>query len=927
MRRISALILSWPRLVLMILLVVTSVLGFHARQVQLDFSVENLLASDDPNKAYYDEIRALFGSDDLAVIGLLTDNVYTPAALEKIRRITSSVEKIDGVASVNSLTNTPDPIANVDDPPLLIPQIPTSPDALAAIRGKVEDNPIYLNLVSRDAKGAAILIFFKPLTDEQFANKQIEERLQEILARERGTDELYLAGTQNLKLNSVKLMREDLLTFTPLSVLVILGVLGVCFRTVRGILLPLLSVLCGVIWTLGIMALSGAPITIGTLVLPSLLIVIGSTYSIYVIAQYEEEVEKGGSPAEVVERALTRVSLPVIVAAFTTVVGFVTLLVNRISTIRALGLYAAVGFTCVTIIVLTLIPAVLVRLPLPQRKSSQGQQRLTALLMRVGQFNRDYQKAIILGAGFLVLPCLWGITFIRADSNLLQFFHKDAPVRRANEIISEKIGGTQPFNIVVNSGMKEGAKSWDLLRRIKGLQRYLATLPGIDHTLSLVDYCELFDKALQSGVPMEGVESVESNVPPTEPPAGTGVLLASLWENPAQMEAPAQLRPVMQLLSLLPKTYSSMVVSPDFSTANILVRTRLTSSSDIIRTAEAVRVYAKQHFPPEVTVRPTGNLILLNEATEDIVWGQVESLGLALLVIFVVLSLMFLSVKVGVLSLIPNLLAILIFFGAMGWTGVSLNLGTSIIASIAIGIAVEDAIRYLARLSVEIRETHDQERAIFQTITTVGKPIIYASAALGLGFLTLLFSNFVPIQKFGLLTTVTITAAFVNDLVLLPALLATTRIITIWDLVSLKLGKDPHKTIGLFSGLRPAQAKIVTLMGELRTFPGGQAIIRKGEVGNEMYVMINGTADVYLTSDPQRRRVRQMKRGDVFGEMGLIGRHERTADVIATEEVEVMAVNERFLNRLQRRYPRIGAKIFLNIAKIISARLQEAQRT
>ena len=791
----------------------------------------------------------------------------------------------------------------------------------------MEDNPIYLQLVSRDAKGAAILIFFKPLTDEEFANKQIEERLQEILARERGNDELYLAGTQNLKLNSVKLMREDLRTFTPLSVLVIMGVLGVCFRTFRGVFLPLLSVLCGVIWTLGIMALSGAPITIGTLVLPSLLIVIGSTYSIYVIAQYEEEAEKGGSPTDVVERALARVSLPVIVAAFTTVVGFVTLLVNRISTIRALGLYAAVGFTCITIIVLTLIPAVLVRLPLPRRKTQHGERRLTALLRRVGQFNRDYQKAIIIGAGLLVLPCLWGMTYIRADSNLLQFFPKDDPVRHANEIISEKIGGTQSFNIVVNSGMKDGAKSWDLLRRIKGLQRYLATLPGIDHTLSLVDYCELFDKAIQSGVPIEGVDSGEMSVPPAEPQAGTGVLLASLWENQAQMEAPAQLRPVMQLISTLSKTYSSIVVSPDFSTANILVRTRLMSSSDIIRTAEAVRAYAKEHFPPEVSVRPTGSLILLNEATEDIVWGQVESLGLALTRDFSrpVVDVSFGQSRTAVVaSQSPGHSDL--FWCRWDGLGVSLNLGTSIIASIAIGIAVEDAIRYLARLSAEIRETHDQERAIFQTIATVGKPIIYASAALGLGFLTFLFSNFVPIQKFGLLTTVTIVAAFVNDLVLLPALLATTRIITVWDLLYLKLGKDPHKTIGLFAGLRPSQAKIVTLMGELKTFPHGQAIIRKGDVGDEMYVMINGTADVFLTSDTHRRRVRQMKRGDVFGEMGLIGHHERTADVIAAEEVEVIAVNERFLASVASRYPRIGAKIFLNLAKIISARLQEAQR-
>jgi hypothetical protein len=295
-------------------------------------------------------------------------------------------------------------------------------------------------------------------------------------------------------------------------------------------------------------------------------------------------------------------------------------------------------------------------------------------------------------------------------------------------------------------------------------------------------------------------------------------------------------------------------------------------------------------------------------------------------VIFAVLSFMFLSTKVGFLSLLPNVLAILIFFGAMGWAGVPLNLGTSIIASIAIGIAVEDAIRYLARLSAEIQATHDQEVAIFQTVATVGKPIIYASAALGLGFLTLLFSNFVPIQKFGVLTAITIAAAFVNDLVLLPALLATTRIITLWDVIALRLGEDPHRTIPLFSGLRPSQAKIVTLMGELKTFPRGKPIIREGEIGDEMYVLIKGTANVFINSSTQRRMVRTLRRGDVFGEMGLIRHNERTADVVANEDVEVIAVNERFLDRMQRRYPRIGAKIFLNIAKILSDRLQESQR-
>ena len=287
---------------------------------------------------------------------------------------------------------------------------------------------------------------------------------------------------------------------------------------------------------------------------------------------------------------------------------------------------------------------------------------------------------------------------------------------------------------------------------------------------------------------------------------------------------------------------------------------------------------------------------------------------------------LFLSVKVGLLSLLPNVLAILILFGVMGWAGITLNLGTSVIASIAIGIAVEDAIRYLARLSDETRATDDQDKAIARTIATVGKPIIYASTALGLGFMVFLFSNFVPIQTFGFLTALTVITALVNDLVLLPALLGTTRIITLWDLLYLKLGKDPHKTIGVFEGLRPSQAKIVALMGELRTVPNGQPIVRQGEAGNEMFVLIGGRAEV--RADGQSRVLREVTRGVLFGEMGLIRHHKRMANVIATEDVEVLVVNERFLDRMQRRYPRIGAKIFLNIAKILADRLeQESVRT
>jgi len=156
--------------------------------------------------------------------------------------------------------------------------------------------------------------------------------------------------------------------------------------------------------------------------------------------------------------------------------------------------------------------------------------------------------------------------------------------------------------------------------------------------------------------------------------------------------------------------------------------------------------------------------------------------------------------------------------------------------------------------------------------------------------------------------------------------LSRTGIITLWDLLYLKLGQDPHKTIPLFEGLRPSQAKIATLMGELKAFPQGRAIIRQGGMGNEMYVLLKGTADVFVNLSGQPRLVARLKRGDVFGEMGLIRHHESIADVIATEDVEVLAVNERSLSRIKQRYPRISVKIFLNLAKILSDRLEVSQR-
>ena len=175
-------------------------------------------------------------------------------------------------------------------------------------------------------------------------------------------------------------------------------------------------------------------------------------------------------------------------------------------------------------------------------------------------------------------------------------------------------------------------------------------------------------------------------------------------------------------------------------------------------------------------------------------------------------------------------------------------------------------------------------------------------------------------RHFGFLSSVTIGIGLIVELFLSPALMTAAKIITLWDLLSLKVGPEPHRQIPLFAGLRPFQAKIVVLMAGMATAPRGTFITRRGEVKEELYVLLRGRADVYHTYGGQM--IGTMARGDVVGEMGLVRRRPRSADVVLGDECEYLTLDGRFLKRIERRYPRIAAVVLLNLARILSDRLE-----
>lgn len=902
-----------PIAVLAANLVVTLALGFFALGIRVESSLSSVLPSGDPQIEYYAKVRETFGSDDVAVVGVRSENIFAASTVAKIARVTEAIAKLKGVQNVASITNAPDPAEDVINQPRLLPHIPPSASEVETLKKKLIAIPLYgKNLVGDDFKGAAINVFLKNLTDVEYYDLGLDRKILQIIDAEEGPENFYFTGAAHLTQSAMELMQRDLAVFTPIALVLVLFAFGLSFRSVRGVVLPAVSVLMALSWTLGVMVLLHKPITLGTFVLPPLLLVIGSSYAIHVMARYYEQLDAGLPHEELVPRAFDRVWLPLAISAFTTVVGFGSLMVNRITAIWDLGLFAVVGIVFLTVTSLTFIPAALHLLPVQRRSRRSGEVSpvVSEALTRLGKRDYVFRMPILWVSGALAVAAVVGSLFIQVDSNFLYYFKPSSRIRLDNQVINEKIVGSNPFYLVIEGDEAGAMKRWEVLKLVKELENFLLTLPGITSSLSFVDYLELFEVGLypEGGSGDLAFDDQGNPLPAEEKPK-------PFWEEPKN------LAPVLQLVSTNPKAFRGVVTS-DYRSGTILVRTNLTGSQSIEQTLARIREYVGKQFPPKLKVTPTGNLVLLTGTASDIVAGQIESLSVALAVIFVVMSLMFLSLKVGLLAILPNALPILIFFGVMGGSGIFLNLGTSLIAAIALGIAVDSTIHYMARLNSELKGAVDQVSALVSTLRIVGAPIIYATVALFFGFLTFAFSSFVPIQQFGVLSGVTMATALITNLVLLPAVLATTKIITVWDLLAVKLGKDPARTIPLFAGLRPAQARIVVLMGEIKRFAPGEAIIRRGEVGNEMYVIIQGAVEVYAGTGAERRSIAQQRRGDVFGEMGLVRRHERSADVIAVEPVEVLAVNERFLQRIQFRYPRIASKVFLNLTRIVSDRLQ-----
>lgn len=893
-------VVKYPKLSLLVIAAITACFAANLPRIQFSSSVENFFISGDPDKAFFEEVKQVFGHDGITVVAMVSpggEDIFTRDRLMKLSRVSEDIEAIPGVRKVLSLTNVKRIYGSgmqINVSPL-IAEVPAAAEQMAALKNAVSENPMYdRNIVSADRRTAAINVFLDDFDQDEKRYYEIMDRIAAILNREEGPEKFYVCGIAATSTATHRAIIRDLQRFLPLTFVLIIIILFVSFRSVRGVVLPLLTVVVATTWSLGFMALIGVPISMITVVLPPQIVAIGSSYAIYIMSDYLEELTEEGTREEIVSSTLSRATLPLLLCALTTVIGFGSLIWNRIPSLRGMGIAAVFGISVSVILSLTLVPAVMAVLPKMRvrRREIMDQEKVPGLMDQfiaaLADFDIKHRVAILVATVVVCLVAALGMFRIEFDTDFLRFFKSDDPVTVANNMQQKYLAGAAPFFVILDAKGPDAFKDPALLRRMELFQNWMTQkMDGVDLTLSLTDYIKLLNRVFHKN-------------------------------DPAFYRIPETQKEIAQLLLFYTMSGDQSDFSPyvngDYSKANIMIRTRLVGSNETKAAITEIEEYAAKWFGKTATVKVAGTIYMINKSAEQVAAGQISSIFSCVALIFVVMSIFLLSARTGFIAMLPNIVPILILFGIMGWFKITLNFSTSLIACIALGNVVDDTVHTMSFYNDQLKTVLDPDEAMRRTMKAMSKPAIYTSLSLFCGFTILAASDFVPVREFGWLTGLTIMIAIIGDQVMLPALLSTVRITTLWDYVGLKIGKQSSAEIRLFQGLSAHQQKVATLMGVFGFYSPGEEILKAGETCKDFFVVLEGAVTAG-NGKPGQNDI-AIPEGMDFGTPPGLPPEPSARTYIAAQSAKLLVLNPRILDRLAATHPKIAERVFANLERI-----------
>ena len=693
---------------------------------RFDASVERLMVQDDATMADLREAKRIFGNDDFLVVAQIGEDPISDAGrFERLRTLGDAIAQVGGVTQVWSL-------------------------AVGGRAGVAEAlaNPIYRRqLVSADGRTAAILVFPEDRPQDSRLRERLVRGVREAVAAYAGPERVVVTGSPVISEDIGQAMQGDMVRFSALTVGVLALILLPLFRSAWAVVLSIAAVGIATLAVIACMTAFGHSISVLTTTIPTMILSIGATYAVYLV---EHWASAEGDPRARARAALGDVGLPVVVSSLTTIIGFVSLAVTRIPAIREFSILGAVGVAVVTPAVLGLLPVGLAAFPPRLRRPRPGDGSWSERLLgaAAGVLRCRRRTAVIASVALLAVIGA-GVARLRVDTSYLSWLPADHRTSRDFEELTQRLGGMMPLYVIVDTGRSDGALDPDLLARVAAVQRDTTRLPLVDTTFSLADVLAEANHAVHAGAPNPELYRV---IP--ESPA-----LAALYLRQYAMQTEG-----------LRVDYLDRLVSGDRRWLAVWIRTNLLGSHDAEETAAAIRASLRAHLP-DVRAYVTSTVYALYHSGDEIALGQARGLGTAVLAISATVIVMVRSLRLGLIAIPTNLLPILCLFGVMGALGVTLNMSTALIASVCLGVVVDDTVHFVLAYQRALDRLGEPEAAMAEAFHVMGRAVIFNSLALAGAFLVLTASSFRPVADLGWLTAVALICGLAADLLLLPALL------------------------------------------------------------------------------------------------------------------------------------------------------------
>ncbi|MBM3777597.1 MAG: hypothetical protein FJW23_05055 [Acidimicrobiia bacterium] len=715
----------------------------------LDNDISAWITKSDPVYQTYERFRAEFGGGRVLLIALRSDRLFTGDSLRFIRDISDGIARVRLVQRVDSLATAnivrAFPSAGDDDGGIEVQPLLGSldePGAAEAARDQaLGDELLKGDLVSEDGRVTLVVVSFDEDRIDEVRGEVIEQIHAVVDPRLPDGMEVFYNGSLEISETYNRVTVRNAEVFTPPILALIVAGLYVMFRSWRVTGVVVVAVLASTAWTMGLYSLFGFSYNVLSSMLPPLVLVLAVADDVHIVQHFVHELRDSGQARQAFVSSVRNLMLPLFGASATTALGLLSLATSDVVAVRTFGIGASVGVMIDFVMSIVFLPTLLTLVP-PETRVPPQERWLSGPLEAVARFSMRRAFPVLATLATAAVVAIAGIWHLRVDTNHINFFAPGHPLQESAEVIDQDLSGVYSFNVMFE-GEPGTMKDPDTLRRMDALKAELERLAYVRKVVSLADYVRRVHRELGGGS--------------GEIPSSADVVAQELFVFELSDEGRAEL---------------ARMTASDYSRAQMSVKLASMSSDLVFEQVNQAEQLAAEAFAGSgIRTTVTGSGRIFATLDHYLVTSQIRSFGTAFVTVFAVIFIVFRSARFGLLAVVANAVPVLAVLGLMGWMGISLNVATVMVASVALGITDDDTIHFLGRYRREAANGVSTAEAIRLAASNEGRASLTTALVNSFAFGVMLLSDYRPTAWFGGLMALTMAMAFVAEVFIVPAVI------------------------------------------------------------------------------------------------------------------------------------------------------------